>query len=337
MKWESLPLILPNGETVSAQAPVIISVSRATDIPAFYADWFVERCKAGYVRWCNPFNGTSTYLSFEKVRAAVFWSKNPSPMMQHLAYLQERIPNFYFQFSLNDYEREGYEPHLPSLADRINTFKELSEKIGRERVIWRNDPLLLTEEVDVRELLNRVKNIGDQIHQHTAKLVFSFADISGYPKVSRNLLRQTVKYIEFTNETMCEFAVGLQEINRDWGLQLATCVESISLESFGITHNKCVDDDLLARLFPEDESLMAFLGAKPQPATLFDTDTRLIISQNNKDKGQRAQCQCANSKDIGQYDTCPHGCVYCYANSSYSSALRNFERHNESPNSESIV
>lgn len=141
------------GVEVEAQAPVIISASHSMDIPSFYADWFMERLQQGYVKWKNPFNGTPIYVSFQNTRLIVFWSKNPKPMMKHLKYLDEHNLNYYFLYTLNDYEQEGIEKGVPKLADRIETFQKLSEEIGKEKVIWRFDPLILTDKLGVDELL----------------------------------------------------------------------------------------------------------------------------------------------------------------------------------------
>ena len=138
---------------------MILSVSRRTDIPAFYADWFIERLKQGYVKWKNPFSGVPLYVSFEQARLIVFWSKNPKPMLQHLNYLDERNIDYYFQYTLNDYDNEGIEKGVPKVASRIDTFQQLATKIRKEKVIWRFDPLILTDTVSVVELLRKVKKL----------------------------------------------------------------------------------------------------------------------------------------------------------------------------------
>ena len=125
MKWEKIKISLENGDIIDAQAPAIISASRSTDIPAFYSDWFINRWEEGYIKWTNPFNGIPLYVSFKNTRCVVFWSKNPKPMMKHLDWLDKNIPNYYFQFSLNDYDKEQYEAKVPSVESRIKTFKEL--------------------------------------------------------------------------------------------------------------------------------------------------------------------------------------------------------------------
>ncbi len=326
MQWQKEKIKIDNNTTVDAQAPIIISASRSTDIPTFYSDWFISRWEAGYIKWTNPFNGQPLYVSFKNTRLVVFWTKNPRPMFKHLDYLDKNIPNYYFQFSLNDYDKERYEAKVPSVESRIKTFKELSQRLGKKRVVWRYDPLILTKDIDVNELLKRVKNIGDQIHEFTEKLVFSFVDIDIYKKVENNLKKEDVPYIEWTTQNMEEFAKGISQINKDWGLQLGTCSEKIDLDKYGIVHNKCIDDDLMIDLFSHDSQLMDFLGVEIKQADLF-SDGEIIKTRNLKDKGQREDCGCIMAKDIGAYNTCPHECNYCYANASKEVAKKNYQRY----------
>ena len=337
MNWSKNEITNDAGELVNAQAPVIISASRSTDIPAFYADWFVERWKKGYITWTNPFTGVPLYVSFAKTRAVVFWTKNPRPLMKHLPFLIQSVPNFYFQFTLNDYDDDGLEGIVPKLEHRIKTFRELSTKLGKERVIWRFDPLILTENIDVDTLLKRVEKIGDQLKDFTKKMVFSFADIKIYNKVANNLRKEKIPYREFTPHTMNEFAKGLKELNRRWKFNIGTCAEQIPLEQYDIEHNKCVDDDLMIKLFNHDEELMKFLGVKVRPGDLFRKRTMERSERSFKDKGQRELCGCIISKDIGQYNTCPHGCVYCYANTSKEIAQKNYSSHKSNPLFDSIL
>ena len=337
MMWKKIQIQDDDGQKVDAQAPVIVSVSRSTDIPAFYADWFVHRWQQGYVKWRNPFNGVYSYVSFKNTRAVVFWSKNPKPMLKHIEFLNENIKNYYFQYSLNDYEKEGYEGKVPQLSKRIETFKELAEKIGKERVIWRFDPLILTDTIDVNELLQRVKNIGDQLKGFTNKLVISFADISVYKKVENNLKKEQIPYREFTTQEMINFAKGFQELNKSWGLEVGTCAEKVPLEQYGIVHNKCIDDDLFIQLFSDDKPLMDFLGVEIKQPDLFSDKKEISKNKILKDKGQRQLCGCIFSKDIGQYNTCPHECVYCYANTSKETAQSNYNCHRNNPLKDTIL
>ena len=335
--WNKIKITNDKAENVEAQAPIIISASRSTDIPAFYADWFVKRWEKGYVKWKNPFNGKFMYVSFKNTRMVVFWTKNAKPMLRHIDFLNKHIKNYYFQFSLNDYDIERYEGFVPPLNTRIATFKELSERIGKEKVIWRFDPLLLTEKIDVKTLLRRIKNIGDQLKDHTEKLVISFADTKVYRKVEINLKKEKIPFREFSSSTMTEFAKGLAELNKNWGLRIGTCAESIDLSKFGIEKNKCVDDKLIISLFSHDEELMKFLGVEVKTPDLFNKEQTLQKKKNIKDKGQRDECGCIMSKDIGQYNSCPHECVYCYANTSKLEARKNYERSKNNPFSDTII
>jgi len=326
--WKEVQLTTDSGEVKPAIAPLIISASRSTDVPAFHSAWLINRLKRGYVCWTNPFNRTNPqYISFQEARLFVFWSKNPEPMMQHLSYLDQLGLNYYFQFTLNNYEKEGFEPNVPPLANRIETFIRLSELIGKEKVIWRFDPLLLTEQLTVKKLLKRIWEIGNQLVRFTDKLVFSFADILSYQKVRSNLIRETSCYTEstihlaeFTFDQKIEFAEGVHKILQEWlkinsDFRIATCAEDIDLEKYQISHNKCIDDELIEKLFPDDLKLMNLLGVRPKEQLLFGEEV-LGKKPNLKDKGQRKACGCMISKDIGSYNTCNHLCVYCYANTS---------------------
>ena len=322
-------------ESVEATAPVIISVSRSTDIPAFYADWFFHRLKVGYSVWTNPFNGVKSYVSYEKTRFIVFWSKNPEPLIKHLDYLKDKGINCYIQFTLNDYENEGLEKGVPKLEKRIETFKKLVEILGKGRVIWRFDPLILTDTITPETLLQKIENIGNQLQGYTEKLVFSFADIAAYKKVKSNLEKNQIHYAEWTENQMNEFAKNLSELNRKWNFLLATCGEKINLAQYGIAHNKCVDDELMIRFAKNDSILMDYLGVEVTNS-LFEGE-QIVRKKDNKDKGQRAFCGCVVSKDIGEYNTCPHLCEYCYANASKELAVKNYKVHLQNPEGETIT
>lgn len=341
-------ILLENGESVEGTFPLIVSASRSTDIPAFYTDWFFDRLKKGYSVWTNPFNNKRHYIGYEEIKFIIFWSKNPRPLLKHLDYLKERKIGCYIQFTLNDYEADKLERGVPPLADRIETFKMLIERLGKGSVIWRFDPLLLTDTISIDTLLARIENIGEQLHKHTEKLVFSFADILSYNKVKANLERNRIPYHDWTISQMREFAERLVDLNQSkgWNLQLATCGEVADLP--GIEHNKCVDDRLILRLCPRSPELLKFLGAEIRNSnTLFGSTSsngidlgngsEIIIVKTKKDTGQREACGCVKSKDIGEYNTCPHLCEYCYANASKESAMRNYQRHKENQDKDTIT
>ena len=342
-QWQKTTIKRDNGEIVEAQAPVIVSASRSTDIPAFYSDWFFNRLKAGYSAWTNPFNGVKSYVSYENTRFIVFWSKNPKPLIEYLDELKERNIECYIQYTLNDYVKEGLEKGVPSLDERIYTFKRLVERLGKGRVIWRFDPLILTDNINAGDLLEKIENIGDKLNGFNEKLVFSYADIALYKKVKSNLEKNNVNYREWDIPQMDEFANNLSKLNKRWNYQLATCGEKIDIEKYGIHHNRCVDDDLMILFAHHDKVLMDFLGveiktiesslfgAEPIPANAVQiSDTQYAIKKkNNQDKGQRQFCGCMVSKDIGEYNTCPHLCEYCYANTSKETAVRNWRQAKE--------
>jgi len=333
MSWETIDITTESGETVRAQAPVIVSASRATDIPAFYADWFFDRLEKGYSVWTNPFNGAKSYVSYARTRLVVFWSKNPRPLLPHLEKLREKGIRCYLHYTLNDYETEGLEHGIPPLDERIDTFLRFSELLGKELVIWRFDPLIRTDRIGVEELLRKAERIGDRLRGHTRKLVFSFADIRTYRSVQGNLRRNDIRWREFDERQMLDTATGLAELNKKWGYTLATCGERIDLSQFGVRRNKCIDDELIVRQFADDPLLMEFLGVERDG--LFGPET--VVRKNAKDKGQRPFCGCIASKDIGEYDTCPHQCAYCYANRSDGKAAENYRLHRARPDAETIT
>jgi hypothetical protein len=254
--------------------PYIVSASRREDIPAFKSKWLLERLRDGFVMLNN---GYSDYqVSFAKTKLFVFWSKNPKPMIQ---YIDQLPAPCYFQYTLNDYPE--FEHKVPPLEARIDTFIELSEKIGKERVIWRFDPIIITPGIQPDDVLARIHGIGAHIHQYTEKLVFSFVD--PYKKIDK-------KFDEISTYNKQYIAGGLVAINIDWGLELATCAEGIEGIGTHIKHNKCVDPDLVTRICGEAEWINPM-----------------------KDPKQRPLCGCMVSADIGSFHQCRHQCDYCYA------------------------
>lgn len=346
------PITLDNGEIALATFPVVVSASRSTDIPAFYSDWFFYRLNKGYSAWINPFNGVKSYIGYADTRFIVFWSKNPKPLLAHLDTLKELRIGCYIQYSLNDYEDERLELGVPPINERIDTFKKLSEKLGKDAVIWRFDPLILTDKINIDNLLDKICNIGDQLQGYTNKLVFSFADIETYAKVRNNLIKGGIKYTDWTKDQMEVFAQRLVSVNagKGWNLDLATCGETADLT--GIQHNHCIDDSLILRLCPDSTELLDYFNAEiidptaslfqhseliPQNAIPTIDGRYILIKKDNQDKGQRLACGCMKSKDIGQYNTCIHMCEYCYANTSKQAAAQNYNRHKADPLSDTIT
>src|SRR6056297_1637754 len=281
---------LKNGQKTKASTPIIISASRATDIPSYYSDWLINSLKRGYVARLNPFNRKKYYISFQNARLIVFWTKNPEPMISKLKKINEMNYNYYFQFTLNDYPNK-LEPNIPSLQKRIKTIKN-----------------------------------------YTEKLVISFADIKVYKKVQNNLKRNNINYKIFNKEKMKEIAGKIAELINKWDMKVATCAESIDLSEYNISHNKCIDDNLIEKLYPNDEKLMKFLYGRNynkwiKSRSKLNFDTNDISKKKLKDPGQREACGCIKSKDIGMYNTCKNLCTYCYANYSKKVVNKNYRKH----------
>lgn len=310
-------------------SPLVISASRATDIPAFHGAWFMARLRAGFCRRRNPFNSRQeSVISFARTRVFVFWSKHPAPFMPHLAEIAATERQFYFQHTLNDYEAEGLEPGLPSLRRRLDGFKRLADALGPQRVVWRCDPLILGGGLSVERLLERLDRLGRELSPYTEKLVFSFVDI--YRKTAAALRKLDPGYRAPTTDEMRELARGIAALNRGWPhqLELGTCAEGLDLSALGIRKNKCIDDVLIRRLCPQDALVQAELAPRRQLSLLPGLEATPSVP---RDRGQRPDCGCIPSKDIGAYDTCPHFCVYCYANRSQQTVQHNLRRCRQHP------
>ncbi len=350
MKSDKIQIKTDRGDVVEALAPVVISASRSTDIPAFYAKWFFNRLERGYCVWYNPFNQKPVYVSFRRCKAIVFWTKNPKPILPYLHKLDEMGIHYYFQVTLNDYVKEGFEPNVPSVEERIETFRELSRMVGKQRVIWRFDPLIVTEKLTPAILLERIWNVGNMLKGACEKLVFSFVDVNAYRKVQRNMVKETscfstetVASAEMTKAQRLEIVEGLVKIREAWKAEgwevtMATCGEDVDYASYGIEHNRCIDGELMKRAFADDEDFVYYLNTGYLPERdLFGQSAprKEKTAAAMKDKGQRLACGCMVSKDIGMYNTCRHFCVYCYANTSRDCVSKNAVLYDG--NSESLI
>lgn len=301
-------IIKLQGVDTEVIAPVIISASRATDIPAFYARQFMESLRKGFLIWRNPFNNKETPVSLKKTKLIVFWTKNAKPMIPFLDEIAEMGIDFYFNYTLNDYESEGFEPGLPLLQQRVNTFINLATKIGKENVIWRFDPVILSDIQRVDEIVERIVNLAKILKHSTDKLVFSFVD-SSYRKVKLKFGKNQIVLPDLSVKEKMQFSQRLTEKLKKFPIEIATCAESADLSEFGIKHNKCIDDQLISKNFKNNTSLSDFID-------------ELKVAGMLKDKGQREFCGCIPSKDIGRYNSCGYSCLYCYAMSGTSPSVR---------------
>lgn len=265
---------------------MILSVSRRTDIPNYYSEWFYNRLREGYLYVRNPMNPHQVSridLSPEVVDCIVFWTKNPAAMLDRLSELREY--SYYFQFTLTGYGRD-IEPNLPDKrTELMDTFRTLSEKIGKEKVIWRYDPILINDRYNVSYHLKAFAEIVDSLKNHTERVIISFVDF--YAKMQRNT--KGLKIQPLNRDQMADMAKELAKIARNNHLLIQTCAEEIELSDIGIVHGSCIDKGLIEKI----------------------TGCRLTAA---KDKNQREQCGCCESIEVGTYNTCKNGCKYCYAN-----------------------
>ncbi len=278
---------------------MILSVSRRTDIPNYYSEWFFNRIKEGFVYVRNPMNAhqvSKVDLSPEVVDCIVFWTKNPEPMLNRLDELASY--DYYFQFTLTGYGRD-MECNVPHKKEKmIPIFQELSKKIGRKKVIWRYDLIIFTKRYTPEYHLKAFEQIATALQGFTEKCVISFVDI--YAKNKKNM--QSLVFYGIDKDELLEFAGKIAGIAKENGMTMGSCAESIDLGKCGIEHNCCIDKALI-------ESIIG---------------CRLKV---DKDKNQRPECGCMESVEIGTYNTCQNGCKYCYANYSEESVAKNCSKY----------
>lgn len=275
---------------------MIVSVSRRTDIPAFYSDWFFDKIEKGYVYVRNPLNRkqvSKIELTPTTVDCFVFWTKNPAPMVDRLPILDKMGYPYYFQFTLTPYHSD-VEEGIKNKNDVIRTFCRLSEQIGKEKVIWRYDPILLNDKYTKEYHIVWFEALCKRLHNHTEKCVISFLDM--YTKTKRNTSGLGIQNISV--EDKMEIGKSISEIAGKYGLIVETCSEDIDLTALNIQKGKCIDDRIIERI----------LGCKIKV---------------KKDDTQREECGCVKSVDIGHYNTCKHFCAYCYANYSHDTVIKN--------------
>ncbi len=275
---------------------MIISASRRTDIPAFYSEWFYNRLSAGEVLIKNPFNRkqvSRVTINKESVDCFVFWTKNPKNMMGGLELLEGY--KYYFQFTLTSYGQE-VERNVVSKNELIKTFIELSKTT---KVIWRYDPILLNEYYTKEYHYKWFESMASKLSGYTDRCVISFVD--DYKEVKKNKNELLLQRI--TAEDMVQIASNLSQIANKYGMEVYSCAEKIDLSAVGVKQGQCIDPILVSDLTGKD-----FRSLK-------------------KDK-MREGCQCVKSVDIGEYNSCLHGCAYCYANYNSPVIQKNHMLHN---------
>lgn len=298
---------------------MIISASRRTDIPAFYSKWFMNRIQEGYYVKVNPFNVKQkkiVSLAPEDVTCIVFWTKNPKPLMQQLNKLDKLGYYYYFQFTLNDYPKE-LEPFLPSVTSRISIFKELSHTIGRNKVVWRYDPIILSNKTNVDYHINKFSQLAESLNGYTNRVVISFVDMYGKTKNKFRHLEE--KYgLNFydilsqeNEQNFIRLAQSFSKVAKENNMEIQTCAEKINLDPFGIRHGACIDSKIINEIISEEQNAL------------------------KKDKNQRNECLCVTSEEMGSYDTCKFHCSYCYAVRSEKTVKNTVKKYD--PNSPLLI
>ena len=286
---------------------MIISASRRTDIPALYSEWFVNRLRDKQILVPNPYNRkkiSRIRLMPDTVDCIVFWTKNPEPLIPYLKEIDKLGYQYYFQMTITGYGKK-LEPGIPGMEESMATFLLLSEMIGKERIDWRFDPIILTDEYPIEYHAEKFETMCQWLHRATQRCIISFVDTyDTYDTYDKS------GFLEPDPEEMRELAGRLSKIAAGYNLPLYTCAEKIDLSSYGIEHGACIDKEKIRELAGYK------LSAK-------------------KDRGQRPECRCAESIDIGVYDTCTNGCKYCYATRTGESAAKRQRQHN--PNSPLLI
>ncbi|MEG2266181.1 MAG: DUF1848 domain-containing protein [Acinetobacter sp.] len=286
---------------------MIISASRRTDIPKYYSDWLLNRIDEGYVDVRNPMYASqvSRYsLSPEIVDGIVFWTKDPAPMLKRLDAFSDY--NYYFQFSLTPYGKD-IESNLPNKHELIKTFKELSSRIGSDRINWRYDPILLNSKYSMEYQIQAFEKIAADLNGYTKKVTISFIDEYNFGGRSVYASLQTEEIAASQQNFIAEKISGIARAN---GMAVDTCAEKIDLMKYGIEHARCVDGRIFEKLN----------GCK-----LSRLKTR--YEELAKDAAQRKECLCVDSIDIGWPNTCLNGCKYCYATSSEVELSNNMKNY----------
>ncbi|MBN1960275.1 MAG: DUF1848 domain-containing protein [Deltaproteobacteria bacterium] len=276
---------------------MIISCSRRTDIPAFFTPWLMQQIANGFCEVANPFNPkqiSRISLNPEDVDVIVFWTKNAAPLLPYLSKLNQRGFAYYFLYTITGYG-PAIEPHVPAIDASFKTYHKLAELIGPERVIWRYDPIIFSEQLNQKFHQQNFTHIAKHLHGYSKRVIISFVD-HHYRHANKGLA--TINSIDThlqinksISSTIAQIATNLAAIAGDNALDIYSCSETLDLNANGIKAGSCIDAELIHKLFNKQVS-------------------------SKKDPYQRSQCNCVKSRDIGAYNTCSHGCIYCYATSS---------------------
>lgn len=276
---------------------MILNTGSRTDIPAYYSDWFYNRIEAGYVLVRNPYYPSKIIkyiLNPEVIDVMVFCTKNPLPMLDRISLLSA-FDTFWF-VTITPYEKE-IEPYVPPKEQVINSFKQLSKLVGNNRISWRYDPIFITDKYSIDYHVEQFGHMAKALAGYTKQCVISFIDL--YEKTKRNFTR--VRGV--AEHEQKELITVFSKIAKDNDFQIHLCCESASLVRENVDADGCMSKAVLEKS----------LGCK------------LDVP---KKKTARNECSCLLGADIGAYNTCGHGCLYCYANYDRQTVVKNMKMHN---------
>ncbi len=288
---------------------MIISASYKTDIPTFYGEWFMERLNAHYCKMVNPYNRQILRVSLapEEVDGFVFWTKNIGPFLKYLPVIRQRGYAFIVQHTINNYPRQ-LELKVVDEVQTMEHMRTLSGEYGPDVAVWRYDPIVLSSLTPLDWHRHNFEHLARSLDGTTNEVVVSFAQI--YKKTRRNMDQaaaehdfQWNEHESITCEAVREFVSDLAQIAQGHGMQVRVCSQHALLVPGLVDAARCIDAGRLERV-----------SSRP-------------IQQKIRQKGNRQECQCFASRDIGAYDTCPHGCVYCYAVDNRAVALDRYKAH----------
>ncbi len=275
---------------------MILNTGLRTDIPGFFSEWFYNRIDEGFVYVRNPYAKNQIYsyrLDPELIDCIIFTTKNPRPMFRNL----EKIDKFnqYWHITITPYGKE-IEPNVPPVDEVIDSFKFLSERLGKEKVTLRYDPIFISEKYSLEKHIESFDYILDSLSDYTTEAIISFIDL--YEKTKRNFPNAK----EVTQDERLRIGEEFAKIGEKYNIKVKTCAEGTELERFGIDSSGCMTKEVIEKAINKNLDIP-------------------------KQKARNGECYCLLNNDIGEYNTCNHGCLYCYANSNKRLVKRNLKLH----------
>lgn len=284
---------------------MILNTGSRTDTVQYYTEWLLKRFEQGFVYSRNPMfpdKVTRYELNPDVVDCVIFCSKSYEPILPYIKSITDKF-NTYFHYTITAYGKD-IEPNVPDIDKSIETLIKLSELVGKQRIAWRYDPILLTEKYTKEIHYKTFDYMTEKLSSYIDRCIFSFVEM--YKKLQNNM----PEIIPFTDADKTEIAYNIGKIAAKYNMIIQTCAANTNYEQFGILNSGCLTGEILGK-------------------------ANNIKFKNMKPTGSRANCKCIESRNIGDYDTCPNGCKYCYANQNPNIAKQNYKKHN--PNSALIL